>query len=67
MSKGEIAQDEQFLPLSQCFQNSSTADSSKCRYVWERVKQIMDSKNAQCAIGCHQDFNTFLTLFRFSQ
>ena len=36
MAKGEIAGIEQFLLLSQCFQKTSAADTSKCVYRWER-------------------------------
>ena len=35
---GEIAHDEQFLPLPQCFQKSSAADASKC--ICSRVKKV---------------------------
>ena len=39
VAKGEIAHDEQFLLLSQCFQNSFAAEASWRVYMWERVKQ----------------------------
>ena len=38
MTKGEIAQCEQFRLFSQCFQKSSAADASKWVSKWERVK-----------------------------
>ena len=37
MSKGEIAQDEQYLLLPQCFQKSSAAELSESVFMWERV------------------------------
>ena len=36
VAKGEIAQNEQFLLLSQEFQKSSAAEASKGVYLWER-------------------------------
>ena len=38
MTKGEIFHHEQFLLLSQCFQNSSALDASECVCRWEKVK-----------------------------
>ena len=38
MAKEEITRNEQFLLLTQCFEKLSTADASKCVYMWERVK-----------------------------
>ena len=40
VSKGEIACFEQFLLLSQSFQNSSAAEASASIYMWERVKTM---------------------------
>ena len=41
VEKGEIARFEQFPLLPQSFQKSSTADASKCGYMWERVKSVI--------------------------
>ena len=36
--KGEIARHEQFLLLSDCFQNACIVDAQKPGFVWEKVK-----------------------------
>ena len=38
MAKGEIAHDEQFHHLRQCFQKSSAAEASESVYMCETVK-----------------------------
>ena len=38
VAKREIAHDEQFLLLPQCFQKSSAADVSESVYMWERFE-----------------------------
>ena len=40
MAKAEIAQDELFSPLLQCFQMSSSADALKCVCILERVNDV---------------------------
>ena len=52
MAKGEFANYEQLLLLSQCFKMSSAADASKCFYMLGRVKDnasflIMSKLNSQ--------------------
>ena len=37
VGKGEIARNEKFLLLPQCFQKTFTADTSRPGPVWERV------------------------------
>ena len=40
MGKGEIALNEQFLLISQCFQKACTAYMLKPGFVWERVNTL---------------------------
>ena len=38
--KGEIAHDEQFLLLPQCFKNVSAAEASESVCMWERINPL---------------------------
>ena len=40
MATGEIADDEQFLPLPCCFQRLSAAEATEKTCMWERFKHF---------------------------